>query len=153
MRAKNVGFSGNGAKCARREFFLRRAKRLIQLSGRSNFLIFWNFPRNIQTIKNRLRPLIENYELFVNETAPHQSTSLTASPRGKALRQGITLFALFSPREKAKRGSLWNRLTIFVGFCRGKNKARGSHKSAEYFCRILRQAEWIKGKLAQNLFT
>ena len=46
------------------------------------------FIKNIQKTKNVLRPLIENYELFVNETAPQQSTSLTASPPGEAYEIG-----------------------------------------------------------------
>ena len=57
----------------------------------------------------------ESINLSDNVTAPHQSTTLTASPQGKATNR-LTIFSRFSPlREKTKRRSFQscNRKSYF----------------------------------------
>ena len=83
------------------------------------------------------------------ETAPHQSTTLTASPRGEALtKERLPIFAEFCVEQNEARGSLVERIG------RGENRAirkigcpssvnyvdsfplGGSHEMAEYFCLV-----------------
>ena len=65
-------------------------------------LIFRNFFRNIQKIKNGLRIICY---------APHSSKALLCppSPRGEALEQGWTFFRIFALSKNEKGGRLYQR--------------------------------------------
>ena len=70
--------------------------------------------------------VIKNYIEF--ETAPHQSTLLTASPEGKP----------------------WNKADNFCLIVRKHDEARGSREAADNFCLIVREHDEARGSLDEG---
>ena len=82
--------------------------------GRNTFLIFRIFRKKF--LKNKGAQFVFLYfQIFENVTAPHQSTTLTASPRGEATKW-LSIFAEenFVSKIFSRQGETTKRLTIFA---------------------------------------